>query len=510
MKNTSLPFNFHLVLIFFALFCLSACQTTSEPASPSDTPEALGISSRAILNFIEAAEAERKDDLHSFMLLRQGKVAAAGWWAPYDSLSPHMMYSLSKSFTSTAIGIAQAEGLLSIYDPVMSFFPEDAPAEPSRNLQSMRIKDLLRMNTGHQTDSWDQVKQSPGSWTKGFLSLPVEHKPGTRFVYNTGATFMLSAIIQKVTGKTLLEFLKPRLFDPLGFENYSWESNPAGINLGGTGLKIRTRDIARFGQLLLQHGEWEGKQLVPQEWVEEATALQTSNGSNPDSDWDQGYGYQYWRCRPANIYRGDGAFGQYCIVMPDQQSVLAITSGTRDMQAIMNLVWEHLLPAMQAEPLAEDPEAYQALQRKLAQLTLSGVNGQKSSTLAAGLSGTGFQLDQNPAGFEKLDFNFEGENSQIIFHHNQQTYELPVGGDDFARGTLMLPGLGNQPVSSNGAWTSDSTFQVRTYLNESPYYYDFNFSFKGDQLEFRSEINVSFQPDKVITINGRQFSQKPI
>ena len=158
---------------------------------------------------------------------------------------------------------------------------------------------------------------------------------------------MLSAIVQKATGKTVLDYLKPRLFEPLGIEHPTWETSPQGISTGGYGLSIRTEDIAKFGQLYLQKGKWHGKQLVPAAWVEAATARQTSNGSNPKSDWDQGYGYQFWRCRHG-AYRGDGAFGQYCIVMPEQDAVIAITSGVKDMQAVLNLVWDKLLPAMQA------------------------------------------------------------------------------------------------------------------------------------------------------------------
>ena len=161
---------------------------------------------------------------------------------------------------------------------------------------------------------------------------------------------MLSAIVQKVTGETVFNYLRPRLFDPLGIENPTWDASPQGITFGGVGLNIRTEDIARFGQLYLQKGQWNGKQLLPASWVETATARQTSNGSDPTSDWDQGYGYQFWRCRHG-FYRGDGAFGQYCIVMPDQDAVVAITSGTRNMPAIMNLVWDKLLPAMQPMPL---------------------------------------------------------------------------------------------------------------------------------------------------------------
>ena len=231
---------------------------------------------------------------------------------------------------------------------MLKFFPEDAPAEPSNNLKAMRVSDLLRMSTGHQTEP-PRTPDQP--WTKTFLAHPVPFKPGTHFLYNTSATYMLSAIVQKATGMTVLDYLRPRLFEPLGIEHPTWETSPQGISTGGYGLSIRTEDIARFGQLYLQKGKWQGKQLVPEAWVEAATARQTSNGSNPKSDWDQGYGYQFWRCRHG-AYRGDGAFGQYCIVLPEQDAVIAITSGVKDMQAVLNLVWDKLLPAMKPSPLA--------------------------------------------------------------------------------------------------------------------------------------------------------------
>src|SRR5206468_573237 len=186
---------------------------------------------------------------------------------------------------------AIAEGKLSLDDPVLKSFPEDAPSEPSANLKSMRVSDLLRMSTGHQTEPPRTAGQP---WTKTFLAQAVPHKPGTHLLYNTSATYMLSAIVQKATGQTVLGYLTPRLFEPLGIEHPTWETSPQGISTGGYGLSVRTEDIARFGQLYLQRGRWQGKQLVPEAWVAAATRLQTSNGSNPKSDWEQGYGYQFW------------------------------------------------------------------------------------------------------------------------------------------------------------------------------------------------------------------------
>lgn len=196
---------------------------------------------------------------------------------------------------------------------------------------------------------------------KRFLALPVAHKPGTFFVYNTPASYMLSAIVRKVTGQTVLDYLRPRLFDPLGIQEPAWEASKQGISMGGFGLSVRTEDIARFGQLYLQNGKWQGKPLVPAEWVADATSRHVSNGSSPTSDWEQGYGYQFWRAR-YGFYRGDGAHGQFCLVLPQHDTVIAITSGTRDMASVMNLVWDRLVPALQAAPLPEDAAANRQLQ----------------------------------------------------------------------------------------------------------------------------------------------------
>jgi CubicO group peptidase (beta-lactamase class C family) len=310
------------------------------------------------------------------MIIRHGKLISQGWWFPYNAETPHVMNSLSKSFTSTAIGIAIDEGYLSLNDQVISFFPEETPINPDNNLKAMRIRDLLTMNTGHIKEP--RVRNNEENWVKVFLHAKVELKPGTHFKYNSMATYMLSAILQKVTGEKLVDFLGPRLFEPLGIEKHDWDTCPKGINIGGWGLHIRTEAIAKLGQLYLQKGMWNGRQLLSEKWVEMATSKQVSNGSNPESDWEQGYGFQFWRCR-YNCYRGDGAYGQFCIIMPDQDAVIAITSGTSHMQDILNLVWKYLLPEMQSSPLLPNPLIYEELVHKTSNLKLKPVIGEKYS-----------------------------------------------------------------------------------------------------------------------------------
>jgi hypothetical protein len=256
-----------------------------------------------------------------------------------------MLFSVSKSFTSMAIGLLVEAGQLSIDDQVISFFAaEELPDQVSDNLAAMRIRHLLTMTTGHSQDTVERLSRDR-RMVRLFLGLDVEAEPGTLFVYNSGATYMLSAILQKVTGETLLDYLRPRLFEPLGATEATWDLSREGINTGGWGLSLNTESLANFGQLLLQRGEWDGKQLIPAEWIDAATAWQVPNDNEDKVDWRQGYGYQFWRARHG-AYRGDGAFGQYCVVFPEQDASLIITSASPDMQATLDVVWEHLLPAL--------------------------------------------------------------------------------------------------------------------------------------------------------------------
>lgn len=349
-----------------ALLAVAPFARAAEPL-PRSAPEAQGVSSNAVREFIEAFDA-KIIGAHSVMVVRHGHVIAEAWWKPEAADKPHVLWSLSKSFTSTAVGLAIAEGKLKLDDPVLKFFPDGAPAEPSENLKAMTVRDLLTMSTGHDAEPKFNLggDASGGPSVKGFLAQPVVHKPGTQFLYNTPGSYTLSAIVTKVTGQTVLEYLKPRLFGPLGIENPRWDASPEGNSLGGYGLFVRTEDIAKFGQLYLQKGKWNGKQLIPEKWVEQATSKQVDNDkaghAKMGGDWTQGYGFQFWRCQH-NAFRGDGMGGQFCVVIPDKDVVIAITANTGDMQAELNVVWDKLLPAFGDNPLPEDAAAVEKLKR---------------------------------------------------------------------------------------------------------------------------------------------------
>jgi len=352
-----------IVAIFLAVIHRAHAVHTPLPRS---MPEAQGISSQAVCDYVEASD--QINTMHSFMLVRHGRVIAEGWWKPEAADKPHVLNSLSKSFNATAVGLAIEEGKLSLDDPVLKFFPADAPADASDNLKAMTVRDLLTMTGGHDTEP----KSVGGAPTvKQFLAHPVLHKPGTHFQYNTMGSYTLSAIVTKATGQTSLEFLKPRLFEPLGIENPAWASSPAGNSLGGYGLYLCTEDIAKFGQLYLQKGKWNGRQLIPEKWVEEATSMQVPNDQESHAkigiDWQQGYGFQFWRCTH-NAFRGDGAGGQLCVVIPDKDAVIAITAQTGNIQGEMNAIWDKLWPAFQAEALPDDAAGQEKLRQVSAHL----------------------------------------------------------------------------------------------------------------------------------------------
>ena len=342
-----------------------------------------GLRASRLLAFIDRAEAV---GMHSFMLLRHGKVLTEGWWKPYAPQYPHMLYSLSKSFTSTAIGFAVQEGLITVEDRVMDFFPEYLPAEPCENMRKMRLKHLLTMSTGHLEEPRVIGLNTAEDWCKLFLQSYVPEEPGTRFVYNTAATYMLSAVIQKVTGQTTYEYLQPRLFEPLGISGIWWDTCPKGISAGGFGLNVHTEDIAKFGQLYLQKGMWEGKQLLDPAWVETATSKLIDN-YGVGQDWRSGYGYQFWQCAREGAFRGDGAGGQLCIVVPQKDLVFACTSRVNcTFQDLMDIIFEEIIEPLEDGVVEETVQEAADVCQRIAYLHMKMPTGQWCTAKGAAVS----------------------------------------------------------------------------------------------------------------------------
>lgn len=446
-------------------------------ALPRSSPEDQGFSSQAILNFVNAVDGR---NLHSLMIVKNGHVIAEGWWAPYAPEFKHTLYSLSKSFTSTAVGMAVGEGKLSVDDKVISFFPDRLPGEVSGHLAGMRVRHLLSMSTGHAKDTTPQLKESPGGdWVTTFLAQPVTHGPGSLFVYNSGATYMLSAILQKVTGQRLTSYLSPRLFGPLGITDFDWETDAAGIETGGWGLRIKTEDIARFGQLYLQEGRWNGKTILSPDWIKEATTAHIiqpgKEEDRPKSDWLQGYGYQFWRCRH-NCYRGDGAYGQYCVVMPDQKMVIAITSETSDMQSILNHTWEHLLNP------SHEKSGQKELSQKLASLSLPVPKGNPDSPALSGLDGSLFSMAPNMLDIRQMDFKVSKNGGKLLISDKNGRHTIDFGINEWRKGetTMAIEWLkliptaipGNPPLRTRASafWKDPQRLEITCRFIDTAHY----------------------------------------
>nr|WP_240188412.1 serine hydrolase domain-containing protein [Nakamurella flavida] len=282
------------------------------------------------------------------MLLRGGRVVAEGWWAPYAADRAHLLYSLSKSFTSTALALAVGDGLVDLDGTVLGHFPElDARIADPRS-RRMLVRHVAAMASGHRDDVVTRaLAADPDDLVHGFLSVPPDADPGSLWAYNQPCTFTVGAVVQRVTGGSLSALLADR-FPPFAAAPTGWLTDRGGREIGWSGLHATTETVAALGQLYLQDGVWEGRRVLPAGWVAEATRSHISTGQHPEGhqDWEQGYGFQFWMARHG--YRGDGAFGQYCIVLPEQDTVLAITSQTPQMQSVLDLVWEYLLPALGA------------------------------------------------------------------------------------------------------------------------------------------------------------------
>jgi CubicO group peptidase (beta-lactamase class C family) len=512
---TAIPRRVFLKQLGLGAVTLSVASTASAWVGPTRSarlprslPGLQGVAPGGLLDFLNTVEAG-KLHLHSLMLVRHGQVVAEGWWSPYTAERKHTLYSLSKSFTSTAVGLAVAEGRLSVEDKVISFFKDDLPTVVSENLAAMRVRDLLTMTTGHDKDTTATMRiEGNTNWVKAFLNQPVTHVPGTHFVYNSGATYLLSAIVQKLTGQPVIDYLKPRLLVPLGIEGADWEVDPNGVNTGGWGLRVRTEDIAKFGQLYLQKGIWNGKRLIAESWITDATTshiLQPAGTTNRDtSDWLQGYGYQFWRCRH-DAYRGDGAFGQFCIVLPNEDAVVAITAETADMQAILNAVWAHILPALRGVGLPADKITPDALTRKLNTLALPMLTLALTSPMATTVSGRVYGIDKNSLGVTTASLTFGKDTCTVALHDDRGDHRVTCGLNRWAESettlpvtpmklvATLVPGETRTRVAGSGTWPDPNTFLMTWRFIETAHYETVTCRFGADNsiaIEFASSLSI--------------------
>lgn len=386
------------------------------------TPEAVGIDPASVRGFNERLRAEGII-CHGYMLYRHGKLAASSIAAPYRMSDKRHVFSVSKSFTSTAIGIAVSEGLLTVEDRLIDIFPELLPEKVSENLADMRVKHILSMNTGHDTDTLGRVALSEPDWARRFLSLGVEHEPGTHYAYNSTATYMLSAIITRLTGMKLVDYLKTRFFDPLGISGVWWEESPDGVSDGGWGIHVSMEDMLKLGVLYLNKGVFGGRRILPESWVNDASSVVSVTSDIYDTaDWKLGYGYQFWKCQHGG-FRADGAFGQFSIVMPEKDAVAVIIAETPMTQRILDIFWDTIYASMSDRPLPErscfiDTSCAPALDLPV----VCGVD----------ISPVTYRLAENPFGLSSIGYEKVGSELILtVVGTSGQKIEIVCGGGKF-------------------------------------------------------------------------------
>lgn len=427
---------------------------------PSVLPETVGISSDVLLLVMKKLSELKY--VNSIVILRHGRSVLEAWQAPYRRETPHQLFSLSKSFTSCAIGLAQAEGKLKITDRLISFFPEYDDCITDPRMRSVTLLDLLTMRSGHLVCATKYMSRQP-DFIKAYLSSPLDTEPGICFAYNSGATYMLSAVIRQITGENVREYLIPRLFEPLRISPGIWECCPRGINLGGWGLSLTTGDLAKFAQLLLQHGKWNGRQLIPADYLAEATQKHADNSMNENPDWKLGYGYQFWISQYG--YRGDGASGQLALILEKQDLCIAVTSCLNNMQELLDIFWNELIPHLHNEPLPENPEASQRLQEYTSKWKIHP----PETVMPEEPTDTIFRFQSNLAGIRQCEVSFGEQCCSWTFLTDRGTEQLRAGFGHFEYSVFKLTEKFPHPAVAYAVWTNKNTLEIHSFICDGTY-----------------------------------------
>lgn len=491
---------------------------------PRTTPEAVGIPSASVEWLLDRLE-EGWTEPHGLMIMRHGKVCAEGWWAPYASGIRHGLQSHTKTYAATAVGIAYTEGLLKLTDRIVDIFADEIPENPSENLKKLTVRDVLCMGCG-----MDTMPRPSKDWIREFLATPVNHVPGTTFMYNsTGSTF-LGAIVRKLTGLGLHDYLKPRLFDKIGIdaENLRWITMPDGMEIGGGGLFATTEDNLRLMKLYADGGVWEGERILAEDYVKLATSKQNDSATEravnpPAEDNFVGYGFQIWMCRPKGVYRADGAMGQFTIVFPERDMLLAITenasgsTGGAMPQKALDTIWEWLdsLPRAETETLPEDPEASAHLARRMQMLALPAPRRSPESPLQEKISGCTYAVtdgyfaladagmvrfmsgEDRPGGAKALSLTF-AENACTLTCLVDGKPQSLTAAMDGTRLRNELPGMPSIALCS-GCWEADNVFRLRLRMVETCNETSITFTFSGDQAQVETCSNHVFAGGAQVT-----------
>ncbi|MGI6254936.1 MAG: serine hydrolase domain-containing protein [Acutalibacter sp.] len=476
------------------------------------TPESVGVPTAAVNRLLDRLE-ESQTEMHGLMVMRHGKVCAEGWWTPYAPGLRHGLQSLSKTYAATGVGLLYTEGLIRLDERVIDIFPEDAPADPSENLQKLTVRDVLCMGNG-----MDTMPSPSEHWIRDFLHTPVTHEPGSCFMYNSVGSSLLAAMVVKKTGQSLQEYLTPRLYEKLGIDPAStgWYNMPDGVECGGAGMFSTTENNLRLMKLYADGGLWEGERILAEDYVKLATSAQNDSSTeakgNPEAyDNFMGYGFQIWMCRPRGVYRADGAMGQFSVVVPDKDMIISINetaTGAHWAQNTLDILWQFLGEIPEEDPLPEDSQVSDALRRRMSALSLPNPPFTPESPVASQVSGQWYALEQGsftlrqriggilsgtPVGGEitrfRLDFSYGSVMLTALEDGKEVQYRVAVDGTR----ALNLVETTTLPVSRlylHGWWSGEDTFSIALRWVETCFEDRLDLHFVDGGVELRRESVV--------------------
>ena len=476
----------HRLLILWLLVAANIMAMAQTGDLPRSTPAAEGISTQAVINMMDSLMALPECDIHHVMVVRHGKVVAELHPAPFRAEDSHTLYSASKTFTSLAVGIAIDENLLRLDDRVMTFFPDKRSNRVSDNMADMTVRDLLMMASGVKPD-WT-MRNNSLDWVKDWLAKPVDDKPGSLFQYDSMCTFMLSAIVQRVTGQTMLEYLQKRLFEPMHITVADWETSPDGINTGGWGLRVQAETMAKLGLLLLNKGNWNGEQLVSADYVEAACSRLIDGGAKttvPPTDGNQGYGYQIWQSKWPGSFRADGAMGQYTVVVPQEDLAVVILGMKLYGHEELACIWNQLMPGLKAMPLQPEKKLQKRLEKLCANASLALPKGKKKTARKEQI----LKIDANRHGYQHLVIPgnelmridpVSGKKDGFELGYGEWCYSPMNGYPVYSINAInMMQGFAHGfTAAATYAWTSPTMFEVRVHyvdwISGTTLNFDFN------------------------------------
>lgn len=473
------------------------------------TPEAVGVDSKVITAFLNEIN-EKGLGLQSFTVVCHDKVCAQGFFKPYNADSPHVLYSMSKSVTSTAIGFAIDEGLISLNDRVAEFFPEYPMSKRPFN-RMLTIRMLLTMHSDKLITVLDEKGQK--DWIANFMGATFILPPNTKFNYISENTFMLSAIISKVTGMSVVDYLYPRIFEPLGIEKPFWETDGAGNNAGGWGLYMKSEDIAKFFLPYIHDGKWiDGTQIVPEIWVKEATRKQVNSVRDGYIDNMEGYGYQFWKNPIANSSRADGLFGQRCFLFPGYDALVVLNCGEAEDYKVMKVFWKYFPHCFGFEALPENKQAYNELLETIENCHVEELPATERNTeMEQKISGRLIKcktsefvsvvtisitqmLYNKPGEINEMKLTFEED--KLLFYWKEKEYEntIEVGlNGEYGVSEITLGDL-HYHTYSKAAWQEDGTLKLWIRPIETAHVRKFTFEFReNDVVKVINEMSPKFE-----------------